>query len=233
MRWITGSVIAQLAVGSLILFVAGCSRGPEVPSDPIPTPPVVPTTYTISGVVTEAGRPIAGASVGAWVERERAGGPFGGVQTDEQGHYRLAGLVSGARVRLLVSKNGYVQQCAAAPLVIQGDSAIDLGLVSRANLTASIAHAPSGFRTVSGTIVEVTSSGKQPVAGAYVAFHEATEDVSVAETYSDAAGRFALCDLPGTEAVSIGAYLGGSTATLRAVYILVPPAQSDIEIVLP
>lgn len=178
MRWTTGSVITQLAVGgSLTLFVAGCGRSPEFPSDPATAAPVLPTKYTISGVVTEAGRPIASAIVGAWVDIERvSGGGFGRVETDDRGRYRLPGLVAGARVRLLVSKDGYVQQCAAAPLVVQGDTAIDLQLVARANLTASVDEPSSGLRTVSGTIVEVTSSGKQPVAGAYVAFHEATED---------------------------------------------------------
>jgi len=90
--------------------------------------------------------------------------------------------------------------------------AVDFALVSRANLTATAQSAP-GFRSVSGTVVKTTSAGNQLVAGAIVAFSR-FEDFEPAFTYSDQAGRFALCGLPADETVQINAGLvnyGGYT----------------------
>ncbi len=105
---------------------------------------------------------------------------------------------------------------------------MDLALVSKANLTAATPPAASGFRTVSGTIVEITSAGKQPVAGAVVDF-EPLEDFPAAVTYSDGAGRFALCGLPQEETVKLGISSGG-----RVAYANIPPGQTaGVEITLP
>jgi hypothetical protein len=151
----------------------------------------------------------------------------GALLTDGGGRYRMTGLPAGVRVRFQVYKDGYVQQCAVAPVTLQGDMAMDLTLVSKANLTASTQSAP-GLRSVSGTIVEMTSAGKQPVAGAFVDF-EPLEDFPAAITYSDGAGRFALCGLPQDETVLLGASSAG-----RVAYANIPPGQTTgVEITLP
>jgi hypothetical protein len=98
----------------------------------------------------------------------------GALRTDGDGRYSMTGLPAGVSVWLQVYKDGYVQQCAAAPLTVQGDMAVDLALVSKANLTPSTTPSAPGLRWVSGTIVEMTAAGKQPVGGAFVDFERLT-----------------------------------------------------------
>ena len=239
-------VITRLAVGaSLALLATGCGGGPaSVPSAPttVSTPGVfdesarnrvISGTYAISGVVAESGRPIAGAKVNAWVDQGTFayayGWAHGVLLTDGGGRYRMTGLPAGVGVWLQVYLDGYVQQCAAASVTLQGDMAMDLALVSTANLTASTTQSAPGFRSVSGTIVEMTSAGKQPVAGAFADF-EPLEDFPAAVTYSDGAGRFALCGLPQDETVRLGA----SLVFGRIGYATIPSGQTaGVEITLP
>ncbi len=244
MSSIARNVITQLAVGaSLVLLAVGCGSGPaSVPSAPTtartpgvfgPTPiPVISGPYTISGVVAENGRSISGANVNAWVSQGTMGYSYmyvhGALLTDGDGRYRMTGLPAGVGVWFQVYKDGYVQQCAAAPVTLQGDMAMDLALVSKTNLTPSMTPSAPGFRTVSGTIVEMTSAGKQPVAGAFVDW-EPLEDFPAAVTRSDGAGRFALCGLPQDETVRLGA----SSVFGQVGYANILPGQTAVEITLP
>jgi hypothetical protein len=241
---ITMKVIARLAVGaSLALLAAGCGNGPaSVPTAPTtattpgvvgPTPiPVSSGPYTISGVVAEGGGSIAAANVNAFVNQGTFGYSYmyvhGPLLTGSDGRYRMTGLPPGVRVWFQAYKDGYVQQCAAAPVTVQGNVAMDFALVSKANLTTSTTQSAPGLRSLSGTIVEMTSAGKQPVAGAFVDF-EPLEDFPAAVTFSDGAGRFALCGLPQDETVLLGTSSGG-----RVAYANIPPGQTvGVEITLP
>jgi hypothetical protein len=215
MSSITRNVITRLAVGaSLALLAAGCGSGPaSVPSAPTTasTPgvfgsplPVSSGPYGISGLVAESGRSIAGANVNAWVDQGNFGYSYmyvhGALLTDGSGRYRMTGLPAGVRA-----------------------------LVSKANLTPSTTPSAPGFRSVSGTIVEMTAAGKQPVAGAFVDW-EPLEDFPAVVTYSDGAGRFALCGLPQDETVRLGA----SLVFGQVGYANIPPGQtSGVEITLP
>jgi hypothetical protein len=154
---------------------------------------------------------------------------YGAVLTDVAGHFRLTNVPADARVWFQTWKDGYVQQCAAPQVTVHGDTAMDLALVSKANLNASPSQRPvAGFRSVSGVIVETTPTAKQPVAGVFVDF-EPLEDFPAAITYSDSGGRFLLCGLPQNDTVLLGAGQGG-----RVAYANIPPDQStDIEITLP
>ena len=244
MSSIARNVITRLAVGaSLVLLAVGCGSGPaSVPSAPTtartpgvfgPTPiPVISGPYTISGVVAENGRSISGANVNAWVSQGTMGYSYmyvhGALLTDGSGRYRMTGLPAGVRVWFQVYKDGYVQQCAVAPVTLQGDIAMDLALVSKTNLTPSMTPSAPGFRTVSGTIVEMTSAGKQPVAGAFVDW-EPLEDFPAAVTRSAGAGRFALCGLPQDETVRLGA----SSVFGQVGYANILPGQTAVEITLP
>src|ERR1700730_12605541 len=90
-----------------------------------------------------------------------------------------------------------------------------------------------GVRSVSGTVVEMTATGSQPVAGASVVFgagsaasgpsavFEPAENPA-AYTYSDATGRFALCGLPANDTV----YLEAGAAGTEVGYVSVAPGQT-------
>ena len=244
-------VIRRLALGPFMtLLLAGCGSGPtsvlSAPSAPSTacTPPSFPGMsggpssipcgpYVVSGVVIEAAGPIAGVNISAFVETSGLSYSYvwahGALLTDGAGHYRMNALPAGAHLWFQVWKDGYVQQCAAPSVTIQGDMTMDLALVPKANLTASTAQSAPGFRSVSGTIVETTSAGKQPVAGAFVDW-EPLEDFPAAVTYSDRAGRFALCGLPQDETVRLRA----SLVFGRIGYADIPPGQTaGVEITLP
>jgi hypothetical protein len=234
-------VTTQLALGvSIALLLAGCGNDrASLPSAPTATPGVMrgPTLsvgpYVVSGAVTDTVGRIAGANVNAWVMTSGISYSYmyahGPLLSDAAGRYRMMGLPGGAHLWVQAYKDGYVQQCAAPSATIKGDLTMDLALVAKANVTASATQpAPTGLRWVSGTIVEVTPAGKEPVSGAYIDF-EPFPDLNVANTYSDAAGRFALCGLPQNDSVNLGAGLGG-----RVAYTSVPPGQTTgIEITLP
>ena len=238
---ITEQVSTRLALGvCFALFASGCGDGrslvPTSPSNPVISgppvnigPPVLTGPYSVTSVVAdENGRPIEAARVdaccvGGSTYSHLLGDP---LLTDSSGRFRMTGIPAGALLWFRAHKDGYVQQCAAAPVTVQGDVAIDLALVSKANLTATAPSAP-GFRSVSGTVVETTTTGKQPVAGAIVGFSK-YEDFEPATTYSDQAGRFALCGLPAGEAVRLVAFLSRGGA-----YADVPSGQTtDVELVL-
>jgi hypothetical protein len=243
---ITEQVSIRLVIGVCFALLAsacgggrsvqGASSNPTAPSNPTAASNPVPiASYTITGVVAdESGRPIVAASYDACCP---GGFTYSHdhlhdvLLTDESGHFRMTGLPAGVRLWFRAHKDGYVQPCAAAPATVQGDLAIDLALVSSANLTATAQSAP-GFRSVSGTVVEITPTGKKPAAGVGVWF-EAFEDFEPASTYSDQAGRFALCGLPVDETVHLEAFVpapGGG----RAANAYVPTGQTtDVEIVLP
>jgi hypothetical protein len=240
------AVTSRLGTGAMLLLglVAGCNNS----SNPTPTAPSVPSQptfatgpYTISGVVNDNGQPLANAYVNAWVDSggaaysyQYAHGPVQ-VHTDASGTYRLTSLPAGAQVWVQLNASGYVQPCAASA-IISGDLTLDIALVSRANVTASPMPSPPGLRSLSGTVVEMTATGSQPVAGAYVVA-EAGVDLSfepselpAAYTYSDAAGRFALCGLPANDPVNLEADgAGGPSAEVTVA----PGQTSNIQITLP
>jgi hypothetical protein len=236
---ITEQVSARLAIGVCFAVLgSGCGGGrPLTPSAPSPvasartSPTSNAATYTITGVVAdESGQPIEAANVNAWVATAGIGYSYMAYRgapllTDGDGRYQMTELPADAGVWFQVYKAGYVQQCAARATV-QGDLAIDLALISETNLTTTPQSAP-GLRSVSGTVVEITEAGKQPVAGAFVDF-EPLEDFVAAKTYSDQAGRFALCGLPADAAVQLGA-----SSDQRVAYVSVTQGQTtDVEIVV-
>ena len=239
---ITGQGTTRLALGvCFALFASGCGGGrspvPTAPSNPVisgppapPAPPVLTGPYSVTSVVAdENGRPIEATSVdaccvGGSTYSHLVGGPN---LTDSSGRFRMTGISAGALLWFRAYKDGYAQPCAAAPVTVQGNVTIDLALVSRANRTTATAPSAPGFRSASGTVVENTTTGKQPVAGAIVVFSE-YEDFEPATTYSDQAGRFALCGLPAGQAVRLEAFSNG-----RGAYADVPPGQTtDVELVL-
>jgi hypothetical protein len=146
--------------------------------------------------------------------------------TDASGHFQMTGIQAGTTGWFRAFNPGYVEPCAAALGPVHEDLAINLVLVSQTDLTASVQSA-AGFRSVSGTVVQQTETGKQPVAGALVLW-SAFEDFEPATTYSSQAGRFVLCGLPVGGTVALGASVGSTHG-----YTDVPPGQfTDVEIVV-
>jgi hypothetical protein len=238
-------VIARLAgVLPIALLASACNSPVSPPTAPTQTTAAPPVTvagpsvltgpYIVAGVVSDGARPIAGANVSAWIDQVGFGYSYmwahGPLLTDAAGRYQLTGLPAQVKVWLQTWKDGYVQQCAAPQVTLQGDTNVDAQLVPKATLSASTVQAPAaGFRSISGVIFEVTAAGKHPVAGAFVDF-EPLMDFPAAITLSDAAGRYLLCGVPDGGTVAIGAALGIN----RVAWVSVPSGQSTgVDITLP
>jgi hypothetical protein len=242
--------VTTLLVLALIVTTCGKSQ-PSAPTAPTatalsPTSSISAVTTgsnTLSGVVsdTSRGAPMAGVSVNAWIDQGAFGYSYwwahGPVATDAAGRYQLSGLPDSATAWVQAWKDDrseYVQQCAAPMVTLHGNMKADIQLVSRANLSASSSSVPApapGTRFVSGVIFESTVAGRQPVAGAFVAF-EPVEDIGTiaADTVSDAAGRYLLCGLPEGRTVIVGGCLQPCDSFSE---VSVPPGQTtgaDIEI---
>lgn len=193
------------AVVCLGLLLTACgsnepltSASPVAPTPVAPTAPVAPvvSNATLSGVVTENGRPIESAYVDVqWSCGRGCSSAIGGM-TDAAGRYVIARLPDGAPVWVTAHKDGFVQQCAATAVMRAGVS-LDVPLTSIASLSTAQPLSGTGFRTVSGTVFESTPAGRRPVADAAVAaYSEALYYAEVvAYTRSDAAGRYWLCGL--------------------------------------
>jgi hypothetical protein len=130
-----------------------------------------------------------------------------------------------------VHKQGYVQQCASPQLLIDKNHHLDAQLVAMRNVSASTDSVPPsapGFRTISGTLYELTAGGRRPAPDAFVDY-EPTADSPAAITYTDAGGRFLLCGVPRDRAATIGAALSSGRYTYHSVPSG-PDAMIEIEI---
>ena len=228
----------------MAIFMSACA-GRSTPTAPttsapafqsFPAPQTPGGTRTIAGTVMDGSRSLAGANVSAWVETTGFGYSYmwahGPTLTDLNGRFQLGSLPDGATVRVQLWKDGYVQQCAAPVIKVTGDTTVDLSLVPKPNVSASSASLPAsapGYRLLSGTVFEIANGDKRPVAGAFVDY-EPVMDFPAALTYTDSAGRFALCGVLAGEPAEVGASLGINRVRWATV-----PAGVDtaIEIVLP
>lgn len=201
--------IRVLRASCLTLIVAACGQSdstpPVSPAAPTPVPPPIPTvgTLTLSGVVAENGIPVGNARVGVDGTQLCSSGctfrqfPAGSSLTDASGRYQITFRPpedTSVTVWATASKDGYVQQC-VAKTTMRTDTSLDVPLTSLANLSVSRPRSPTGSRSVSGVVFEITPAGRQPVVDAWVGW-DALVDWVVAETRSDAAGRYMLCGLP-------------------------------------
>jgi hypothetical protein len=226
----------------LALLVVACGRNePVVPANPVgPTAPSAPTvpTLTLSGVVSEGGRPIDNAAVQVYGSQSCSSGcssrQFNGGSgtTDAAGRYSIVVRrpeEAAAAVWAVARKTGYVQQCVASA-TMQADASLDVRLTSLANLSAARPQSSPGSRTISGAVFESTATGRPPVEDASVGW-EGLLDAVLAETRSDAAGRYLLCGLPMGQFPGLFAQKQGYGGVS---YVTVDPgsdANVDIEIV--
>ena len=143
-----------------------------------------------------SGGPAAGALVGvgsaqgtgAWV------GAPGSARVDGQGRYQLNMREDPGPVYVKASKVGYVQQCAVS-VTLRTDVNVDLTITPFADvLTSGLPTAPNR-RHLSGVVYELTGKGRQPLSNVWVGW-DALLDAVVAETRTDAQGRYRLCGIP-------------------------------------
>ena len=222
------SLIRHVVPGALV-FLAACGA-PNSPSSaaavsptpvPAPVPAPAPVDPTVSGIVAEGARPVEGAQI------DNGYGPGAWVFSDASGAFTLPTNRSVDPYNFVrASKSGYAQPCAAA---ITGTSPVSVQLVSLAGLDGTMLPSPPELRTISGVVVTMTSTGKQPVAGTWVDFEpDFDNDWPAANTLTNAKGEFALCALP-QSAVNIAA---ASYPGPRLAYAIVPPGQTTIELML-
>jgi len=128
----------------------------------------------------------------------------------------------------------YAQQCLTT-VTLYTDANQDVTLTSARNFAAANSIRPPhlpGTRTISGIVFEITEAGRQPIEGAWVGFTvDLAGDVTGAETFSDASGRYLLCGLPETRLTSLFAVKRGYSGdnpwrTVEAG----PDATLDIEL---
>jgi hypothetical protein len=200
----------------LLLVMSACSEEPRSPPT-APTVPNVPSTpaaptFTLSGVITErfSGRPVQGAKVWVWpltFGQLRSWPPPGMRMTpsDGAGRYTISGLPSLGPVWVSTAQTWgdafsapYMHQCVTT-VTVEGDATLDMTISSTMDLVAlnaSTGPTPPNSRTVSGTVFEITSNGRQPVRNVWVGWEASVMDGTVAETRTDAAGHYRVCGLP-------------------------------------
>jgi hypothetical protein len=186
-----------LTIVCLILLAVDCGGDGQRVTAPTPLMTVL---ITLSGVVTErsSGRPVEGAEVQVHPGQGHQGSWYwqAGV-SNAAGRYTINSRFPLLGARVVASHDHYVQQCVVT-VTQQGDATVDLtvsSVVDREALSVPIAATPPDSRTVSGTVFEMTATGRQPVENAWVGLDD-TSNGFVAETRSDAAGRYLLCGMP-------------------------------------
>lgn len=188
------------ATASLGVRVTYCP-GYAIPSSCPPFPTGGPNVLT--GTVVERAAtgttPLAGVSVWAWVEYPNGNGySVGRVETNDRGEYRIPNLPA-ALIVLQTSRPGYDQPCASFTQLTGSSSTANIEMVWQGNARADTNPPPPAL---AGGVYEVTASGQKPVADARIYFEWGMEMV-VATTTTDALGRYSLCRLPATGAVTV------------------------------
>lgn len=210
------AIVRRAAGMGLLLVMSACGEEPPSP----PTAPTIPTvasspvapTFTLSGVITErfSGRPVEGATVWVWpfTFGQLTRWPPAGMRatpSDSAGRYAVSGLPSLGPVWVSTAQTWgdafgapYVHQCVTT-VTIESDATLDMTISSTSDLVAlnaSTGPAPPDSRTVSGTVFEITSNGRQPVRNVWVGWEASVMDGTVAETRTDVAGHYRVCGLP-------------------------------------
>jgi hypothetical protein len=228
--------VASVVV-SLTVLVAGCGRDSVVPittnpTAPTPSPPIpAGPTVTVTGEVRDSGGNPVNAMVGAFPLRwsNAWSGPWGrAAQADASGRYRITNVPEHHdTVYVKAWKDGYAQQCAVA-VRLETDTGAELTLTQKANVLLTGLPSSPNTRHVSGTVYEMRDTERRPVAGVWVGW-EPIMDTVVAETFTDAHGRYRVCGLP-RERVEVFAVRIGTYRPLSQVVEAGGDAVSDFEL---
>jgi hypothetical protein len=226
---------------ALTLMAGACNesqRPPTTPSTtptiPSPSPSEAPPqngAFTLSGVVyeitREGRRPLAGVPLDVSVEYQQRPPK---VTSDSEGRYSLSNQAGQLKVK--AEKEGFSQPCRANVDLTQ-DGILDIFVVSDSLLATS--GVPPSFPifepTISGRVFERTSNGLNPVAAArvYIDFTAGFGSAPSANTITDAAGRFLMCNVGD---VGFGLAIGVSKppAFLSDFISLPTPFPKDVDI---
>jgi hypothetical protein len=184
---------AVAALGCVNDSPRGTTQPPATQPPPTQPPPPDPT-FTISGVVFEltasGRRPAAGVPLNVVSE------DFAVTTSDADGRYSAS--VRGSSVFISAAEPAaYMSPCPSGSvwLSINPNRIIDVDVVSKAVLSTT--GVPDSYPTsaifVTGTIVEATSDGPRPVAGALVSLGFEPNN---ATTLTDTLGRYIVCTAP-------------------------------------
>ena len=206
------AIMRRAAGLCLLVVMSACGEEPRslpttVPNVPSPVGP----TFTLSGVITErfSGRPVQKANV--WVYpfslalvRSWPPGEMRTTRSDRDGRYSISGLPSLGPVWVSTAQTWgdafsapYMHQCVTT-VTVEGDATLDVTVSSTADLVAlnaSTGPTPPNSRIVSGSVLEITSNGRQPARNVWVGWEASVMDGLVAETRTDTTGHYRLCGL--------------------------------------
>lgn len=163
-------VAAAIGLATLML---GCGRG-DTPLTPSPGSPPAATTYTLSGVVTEA-TPTGSTAVEGMRVQEIDSGRF--AMTDADGSYSISGLRANS-ISVAASKPGYVTH--TKTLTIAADTQLDFR-VDRIEM-----------HTLSGVVFEKTTEGRVPIEGVQVYCDGCEQPDGHTSSYTDSDGLYSF-----------------------------------------
>ena len=196
------AVLSTLLAVTLAVITLACGSESSAPAATVPTAPtpIAPTfsTVTLAGTVVEraSGGPASGASVGVGSAQGTA--PWtaspGSARVDGEGRYQLKVREDPGPAYVKAWKVGYVQQCAVS-VTLQADVNVDLTITPFADVVTSGLPTAPNVRHISGVVYELTDHRRQPLSNAWVGW-DAFLDAVVAETRTDAHGRYRLCGMP-------------------------------------
>jgi hypothetical protein len=198
------AIMRRAAGPCLLLVTCGCGKEPvSLPTAPTVPPVVAPpphSTRTVTGSVwlyspTER-QPLAGVNVGIWLELPRAAHPAGSVKSDSAGRFSFE-TPSDALVRLYTGTKELIQPCLSTVRVGQTEATIRV--VAESHLLQAREWPDFAVeRRLSGTIFEASPTGRLPSVDAWVQVDGVMGDGrALADTRTDANGRFVVCGLEG------------------------------------
>jgi hypothetical protein len=229
------------AVGlGLLLLMSACGEEPlSSPTAPTVTPvarggPPSLSTRTVTGSVwlylSSEPQPLSGIDVGVWLERPRSTGPAGSARSDSAGRFSFE-APSDALVRLYARTKELFQPCLSTVRVGQTEAAVRVVAQSHF-LEARDWPDFTVRRLLSGTVFESSSAGRLPSADAWVQVDGVMGDGRpLADTRTDANGRFVVCGLEGETQIPHALVVAKSG--YQIAYARIPPqggGQIDVEL---
>jgi hypothetical protein len=140
--------------------------------------------------------PAPGGAISLWVDTgDLLPFTWFNLFLDDQGHFAASHLPD-SLIHVTAVSGGHVQPCVVRTHVPR-DDAVRVEMIPESSLATFDAPRPQLVLdpTLSGTVYEMTPSGRQPVSGASIAVHLFMWDNVIAYTMSDRGGGYFLCNL--------------------------------------